>query len=128
MEQKEKSVDPIDVQIGERLRLKRTFLQLTQTQLGDKLGVSRIRIGQYESGNRSIPASHLLKLTQILKVNITFFFAHDDANSEEGIEPLLNKEAVSLIRDFQNLENPDIKKAFADIMERTAHLTQKQNA
>ncbi|NVK18509.1 MAG: helix-turn-helix transcriptional regulator [Methylocystaceae bacterium] len=126
MKQTPKPIDPIDCQIGERLRQKRNYLNLSQTELGQKLGVSRIKIGQYESGARSIPASQLLKLTQILNVNITFFFHSSDELDSENSEPLLNKDAINLIRDFENLDGPDVKKAFADVMERTAQLLQNK--
>ena len=130
MVQTSQSIDPIDLLAGKQLRLKRELMGLSQTALGEKIGVSRIKIGQYESGQRSIPASQLFQLSQVFKVNIAFFFNPDPHSVKQNppYEPILNKEVINLIRDFQNLDNPDVRKAFASIMERTVEITAKQES
>ena len=39
--------------IGERIKRIRTFRKLTQAQLGEAVGLSDVRIRQYEIGNRT---------------------------------------------------------------------------
>ncbi len=126
MQGKSKIVDPIDQLLGQRLRLKRELLGLSQSQLGDKIGVSRIKIGQFESGAKSVPAGLLYQLTKVLEVNITFFFDKEGLQASErsnnSYEPLLNKESINLLKHFDSLDNPEVRHAFAQMMERSAQL------
>jgi transcriptional regulator with XRE-family HTH domain len=65
---------PIDVHVGSRVRLRRTLLGLSQTALGDALGLTFRQVQKYERGKNRISASKLWKLSQILDVPVSFFF------------------------------------------------------
>ena len=66
--------DPVDVHVGERLRQRRTRLELSQGEIGAKLGLSWQQIQKYERGTSRIGASRLHRLSKILGVSVTFFF------------------------------------------------------
>ena len=121
-----KQKDPINITVGRRLRLKRELAGLSQSALGEVFGISRIKIGQYESGQSAIPASTLLKLSQFLNTDINFFFQSETGDSTLSefisLDPVLNKESISLLRDFDTLDSPEVRKKFAAVMERTAEL------
>ncbi len=51
--------NPIDVHVGVRLRARRTLLGLSQTALGDALGVTFQQQQKYETGGNRISASRL---------------------------------------------------------------------
>lgn len=130
MAQLPKPLDPINITVGRRLRLKREILGISQSALGEVIKVSRIKIGQFESGAKSIPASTLYKLSQFFKIDITFFFDNPSENSAlndlSEIDPILNRESVSLLKDYDAINNPEVQKKFAAIMERTAELAHKK--
>ena len=46
--------------IGERIKRIRTFRKMTQSQLGEAVGLSDVRIRQYELGNRT-PKSDMIQ-------------------------------------------------------------------
>ena len=46
--------------IGERIKRIRTFRKMTQSQLGEAVGLSDVRIRQYELGNRT-PKSDIIQ-------------------------------------------------------------------
>ena len=46
--------------IGERIKRIRTFRKMTQSQLGEAVGLSDVRIRQYELGNRT-PKSEMIQ-------------------------------------------------------------------
>ncbi len=56
----------IDTQIGAWLTEKRTKKGLTQTDLGNKLGVTKQTICHYETGERSLTAKTFLRICKIL--------------------------------------------------------------
>jgi len=131
MTRQAKPVDPINHIVGRRLRLKREFLGINQTVLGEEIGVSRIKIGQFESGNSPVPASTLYKLAQYFKVDVSFFFKEEEEEvhnttktviSLQELDPLLNRESISLLKNFGAMNDTDVRKKFAAVMERASEL------
>lgn len=68
------SPDPVDVHVGSRLRLRRTVLGISQSELGNHLGLTFQQIQKYELGKNRIASGRLYRLSQILRVPISFFF------------------------------------------------------
>ncbi len=56
--------------LGKRISALRKDCGLTQTELGEQLGVSQPVIASYEAGRRRVPSSSLPSLTSILGVSI----------------------------------------------------------
>ncbi|WP_058602427.1 helix-turn-helix domain-containing protein [Aureimonas ureilytica] len=61
-----KTRDPIDVDLGARLRAMRTARRMSMEALGRKVGVTYQQIQKYESGMNSIRAATLIRLAQAL--------------------------------------------------------------
>lgn len=57
----------------------------SQEELGRRLGLSKQTIGNYEQGRRDIGHYHLLELSRIFKVPISYFYptAEDDENDRQ---------------------------------------------
>jgi transcriptional regulator with XRE-family HTH domain len=66
--------DGVDKHVGERVRLRRIMLKMSQTELGGKIGVTFQQLQKYEKGANRIGASRLYQLAQILNVPPGFFF------------------------------------------------------
>ncbi len=64
---------PVDVHVGSRVRLRRTLLGMSQTQLGEALGLTFQQVQKNERGVNRIGASRLWQLSQILDVPVSFF-------------------------------------------------------
>lgn len=56
------------MKIGERIRTYRLRAGLTQKQLGEKLGVSNVNIGQYERGLRNPKLPQLKRIADALEI------------------------------------------------------------
>lgn len=114
--------------VGRRLRLKREMTGLSQAKLGQRMGVSRLKIGQFESGQTAVPAPLLYKLSQLFEVDIRYFFCADEQapalDDLDDIDPILNKLSISLLRDLDALDDSDVRKSLAAVMERVAILRQ----
>lgn len=79
---------PTDVYVGRRIREARVAKGMSQTDLGDQLGVSFQQVQKYEKGTNRIGASRLLQTAKALNVTVDYFF---DGLEEAVIdEPPLN--------------------------------------
>ena len=65
---------PIDIHVGERVRLRRNLLGISQTDLGKAVGVTFQQVQKYEKGTNRISASRLFNLSRALDVPISYFF------------------------------------------------------
>ena len=70
----EKRPDPIDVHVGNRLRMRRLMLDMSQAKVGTALGVTWQQLQKYEKGANRVSASRLQHLSQLLQVPVPFFF------------------------------------------------------
>ena len=59
---------------GKKIRSRRLSLGLTQTNLGDSVGVTFQQIQKYEKGTNGVSAERLLKIAETLKVNVLYFY------------------------------------------------------
>ncbi len=111
-----KKPNPIDVHVGSRLRLRRMMLGISQEKLGDKLGLTFQQIQKYEKGTNRIGASRLFKLSQVLDVNIQFFFDELELGSDSadgnGSEPSQESHVLEFLNSREGLE---LNKAFVQI-------------
>lgn len=67
--------DPLDEQIGFRIRSRRMQLGLSQTALGDALNVTFQQVQKYEKGTNRCSGSKLSKLCQVLDCTIADLMA-----------------------------------------------------
>ena len=68
-----KRPNPVDVHVGKRVRLRRTLMGMSQTKLGNALGLTFQQVQKYENGSNRIGASRLYQIGQILGVPVSFF-------------------------------------------------------
>jgi transcriptional regulator with XRE-family HTH domain len=66
--------NPIDVHVGQRVRLRRRELKFSQEVLADTLGLTFQQVQKYESGANRISASKLFEIARTLKVPVGWFF------------------------------------------------------
>ena len=66
--------NPVDVHVGARLRVRRTLSGVSQTTLGDAIGITFQQMQKYENGTNRISASRLFDLSRVLDVPIQYFF------------------------------------------------------
>jgi transcriptional regulator with XRE-family HTH domain len=60
--------------LGKLVRLRRIEQKLSQSELGDLLGVSFQQVQKYEKGINRIGASRLQQIADALEVPVTFFY------------------------------------------------------
>lgn len=125
-----RSGDPRDVEIGKRIRALRLERGLSQTELGNLLGVTFQQIQKYEKGANRVAAGRLQRVAESLEVPITFFYAGStsadlpaNANSDSvdvGLGFLETAGAVRLVRAFSRIQDPEMRRALVELTEKIA--------
>jgi predicted transcriptional regulator/DNA-binding XRE family transcriptional regulator len=85
---------------GARVRSLRRREGLSQAQLAQRLGISPSYLNLIEHDRRNLPAPLLVRLAQILKIDLAAFGAHHDARLEADLlealgDPLFESQAVT---------------------------------
>ncbi len=106
------TVNPMDVMIGARIRVRRMQLGISQTELGEHLKVSFQQIQKYERGLNRVAASRITSIATFLKVPSTYFFSGEV--SGEGGVPVLDDSLIALMGE-QTKEAQRLLMAFAQI-------------
>jgi transcriptional regulator with XRE-family HTH domain len=96
--------NPVDVHVGNRVRLRRTLLGMSQEKLGESLGLTFQQVQKYERGANRIGASRLWDLSRVLDCPVAFFF-------EE-----MNDETASASPRNLSVETPDVEQREGDQM------------
>ncbi|MFZ2647283.1 MAG: helix-turn-helix transcriptional regulator [Lactococcus chungangensis] len=65
---------------AERLKFLRKEKKLTQQELADKLGMSRVGYGYWEKGSREPDLKMLLKLSELLNASLDYLMGNSDYN------------------------------------------------
>jgi transcriptional regulator with XRE-family HTH domain len=63
-----------DKHVGNRIKMRRLMLGISQQKLGDALGLTFQQVQKYEKGANRVSASRLQRIAQILQVPESFFF------------------------------------------------------
>ena len=107
------------------------MLGMSQTSLGDALGLTFQQVQKYEKGTNRIGASRLQHIAHILHVPVAFFFEglpQVSGSSEEGVAPLpayvddflATHDGLSLTRSFLRVENAKLRRCIVDLVEQIA--------
>src|SRR5437762_11373672 len=104
-----KRPDPVDDEVGHRIRIQRLARGLSQTELANALGVTFQQVQKYEKGVNRVGAGRLAKIADTLGVPISFFF--DGApgpktaagNVNEALGLIRTAGSLRLVRAFENM-------------------------
>lgn len=114
--------NPVDIHVGKRLRQRRTFIGMTQEQLGAALGITFQQVQKYERGANRIGASRLFDICRILEVQPQFFFESMPEGSEPAIgraparaEDPVDRETMDLVRAYRQIESTSVRQRLLDL-------------
>ena len=107
---------PVDVAVGNRVRELRTRAGLSQTDLGERLGVSFQQVQKYEKGVNRMGASRLIQICDALKVGISDIFDGIASISEAESKDLTDPEAMRIARDIQRIDDDNMRLAIKQLV------------
>ena len=124
---------PVDVHVGARLRFKRKLLGLSQTALGNALGLTFQQIQKYENGANRVSASRLYQAASILEVPITFFF--EDMPSEinggktlASDAPVIDGQTIKFLRSYLSVPDDKIRTGIRALVKELARGSEHEGA
>src|SRR4051794_25437492 len=91
-----RSVGQAEIEMGNRLRIRRVEQKLSQEELGRRLGVSFQQVQKYEKGVNRIGAHRLEEIADALAVPVSFFFGGNGKQHE--VESLLSLDSNFSLR------------------------------
>ena len=122
-----KKANPIDAQVGNRVRIRRMLIGMSQERLGDLLGLTFQQVQKYEKGINRIGAGRLFEIARILDVPIDFFYDGVGAASDslaDASAPVLefvsSGEGLQLSLAFMKIKDPKVRKRVLDLVKSLA--------
>ncbi len=129
--------NPIDIHVGNRIRLRRTLLGLSQEKLASLLGLTFQQIQKYEKGLNRVGASRLWDISKVLEAPISFFYedmdqdvanqsprtfnvetnlSFNEDNTEFNSDPMLRAETIELVKAYYKIPNRKAAKYLFELM------------
>jgi transcriptional regulator with XRE-family HTH domain len=106
-----KSPNDLDAVVGRNIRAYRLARRLSQTELGNKLGITFQQIQKYEKGVNRVGSGRLFEISTILGVSVTSMFEGGKAVQSKSV----GESPVDLLADPLSLR---LVQAFSEITER----------
>lgn len=113
--------------VGQQVRQRRTLAKISQTMMGERLGVSFQQVQKYESGANRISAGRLYQLGSLFKVNVSVFFdgvewkrstaAPADDDLAATLEFATSREGLRLCRAYLAAPTPAARKLAINVLQ-----------
>jgi transcriptional regulator with XRE-family HTH domain len=125
-----KQANPIDAQVGSRVRIRRMLIGMSQEKLGDLLSLTFQQIQKYEKGVNRIGAGRLYEIARILGVPIEFFYegvaggpgpgGFAESESAPVMEFVSSGEGMQLSLAFMKIKDAKVRKRVLDLVKSLA--------
>jgi transcriptional regulator with XRE-family HTH domain len=126
-----KQANPIDVQVGNRVRIRRMLIGMSQERLGDLLGLTFQQVQKYEKGVNRIGAGRLFEVSRILNVPVDFFYEglatalppganETEASAPPVMEFVSSGEGLQLSLAFMKIKDAKVRKRVLDLVKSLA--------
>ncbi len=110
------SADPIDVNTGARIRMRRKALGLSQTALAKALGLTFQQVQKYERGTNRISASMLVKAAAKLETTVGALVGEgESAVVAEGLLPKLAEPGATTLLENYVAMTPSVRRALVEL-------------
>ena len=120
----------LDIHFGEKLRARRMMMapKVSQSELANALGVTFQQIQKYEKGVNRLSAAMMVRIAEVLKVDVQYFFDEIPTGAKNYREiktPVLVDMSLAahgprLMTAFLKLKNDELRGAVADLAQTLA--------
>ncbi len=128
---------PVDVHVGGRMRQRRSLLGMSQTKVGDAVGLTFQQIQKYERGSNRVGSSRLFEFAKVLDVPVSYFFDAMPSNAlagrpisgrgrkafgeagtpfEQEKDPLIKRETLELVRAYYKIREARVRKRIFEVV------------
>jgi transcriptional regulator with XRE-family HTH domain len=127
----------VDIHVGARLRQRRSLLGMSQTKVGEAVGLTFQQIQKYERGSNRVGSSRLFEFAKVLDVPVSYFFDEMPANAlsgrpmagrgrkgfgetgspfEQEKDPLIKRETLELVRAYYKIREDRVRKRIFEMV------------
>jgi len=128
--------NPIDIHVGNRLRVRRGILGISQEKLGKLLGITFQQVQKYEKGVNRIGASRLFEISKFLKVSVDYFFdgfgkddnligLAEDNDNYTAEDKKTSEETIQLLRAFHKISDSKTRQQAINLVKTLAETQDK---
>ncbi len=128
----------IDKHVGKRVKQRRTMLGLSQEAIATGVGLTFQQIQKYEKGSNAMSSSRLFDFSRFMSVPVSYFFEGlDENNTSAGAGFAENiamafehdadnenaaseRETLEVMKAFSRIDDPMLRKRFADLIRSVA--------
>ena len=123
--------DPLDADVGHRVRIHRTARRMSQSELAHRLGITFQQVQKYEKGANRVGAGRLMRIAKILDVPVGSLLS-DAAPAPQGqtapadtnvLACLSQLGAVRLVQAYARIPPGELRTTIVDLVERIADKT-----
>jgi transcriptional regulator with XRE-family HTH domain len=123
-------VTSVDAYIGEKIRGYRNQLQISQAELGDKLGVSFQQIQKYEKGVNRVSGTRMMQIAQVFDIDVADLLPEQPGNGSGKKKPKLSnvdrmvatRDGSKLVDSFVTIKDENLRAAVVDLARRFENL------
>jgi transcriptional regulator with XRE-family HTH domain len=127
----------VDIHVGARMRQRRSLLGMSQTAVGDAVGLTFQQIQKYERGSNRMGSSRLFEFAKVMDVPVSYFFDDMPANTlsgrpmsgrgrkgfgevgtpfEQEKDPLIKRETLELVRAYYKIREAQVRKRIFEMV------------
>jgi transcriptional regulator with XRE-family HTH domain len=125
----------VDVHVGARMRQRRALVGMSQTKLGDAVGLTFQQVQKYERGTNRMGSSRLYEFAKVLDVPVAYFFEEMPSNALSGRpmagrktygevgtpfdqekSPLQKRETLELVRAYYKIRDGRVRKRMYELV------------
>ena len=134
-----KRIEPVDKLVGQNIRIFRMAKGISQTELGNSVGVTFQQIQKYEKGANRVSASTLVRVARELGVTVAFLVGEGGAPTTSGADRSVGPggaalagagdsafgslgiaEALELVEVFGRISDPSVRRAMVQLLQTMA--------
>jgi transcriptional regulator with XRE-family HTH domain len=118
-----RKANPVDAEVGRRIKLQRLAAGLSQTELGDRVGVTFQQVQKYERGQTRIGASRLTLIAKVLNLPIGELFESAEVTTkrhsfaQSPLHLLSQPLALKLLQLFSEITDRDLRQSIVQLVE-----------
>jgi transcriptional regulator with XRE-family HTH domain len=119
--------DPVDIEVGQRIKIQRLAAGMSQTELGERIGVTFQQVQKYEKGANRVGAGRLTQIARVLSVPVNTFFEGREALDhavQQGVDSPLalmtHPHAFRLLRAYSTINDGELRRSIVELVEKVA--------
>jgi transcriptional regulator with XRE-family HTH domain len=122
----------VDVHVGARFRQRRSLLGMSQSKVGEAVGLTFQQIQKYERGANRMGSSRLYEFAKVLDVPVSYFFDEMPAGTlssrtrkgygeaatpfADEKDPLIKRETLELVRAYYKIREGRVRKRIFEMV------------